>query len=134
MRQYRGKRKDNGEWVYGFYLLDEQHSIPRHCIWYREVVGDFIGNAIIEVDPATVGQYTGLRDKNGREIYEGDFVRVRFSFDDMVDFAVKLNQETARFVFECTEEQLGAEDIDSDQCEVIGNIFEHPHLLEAAHD
>jgi uncharacterized phage protein (TIGR01671 family) len=83
MIKFRGKRKDNGEWVYGnlvkqgdrFYII-ENRSIPKDCI-PAEVIY-FGKDAIIPVVPETVEQFTTKKDENGKEIYEGDKVVKQF--------------------------------------------------------
>ena len=72
--KFRGKRLDNGEWVYGNYFIDER-DIEDGFIWrdipqIQQRYGDHY--QYYDVDPTTVGQYTGLKDTHGREIYTDD--------------------------------------------------------------
>ena len=70
--EFRGKRLDNGEWVYGYYV---ENKLGNHFIYEIERNGEFVWNSY-EVDPLTVGQFTGLVDKNDKKIYEFDIVRI----------------------------------------------------------
>lgn len=101
---FRGKRKDNGEWVEGVAFPGEDWSIT---ICRRNPIdGSFDG---YEVDPASVGQYTGLTDKNGTKIFEGDIV-------------LKLTRSGEKLC----EVRFG----NDKNIEVIGNIHDNPELLK----
>ena len=143
---FRGKRTDNGEWVEGYYYkakycrtddeLCDYITVP-HPKEYNEPSSHYI------VNPETVGQYTGLKDKNGTKIFEGDMIK---PFDDEIDkivvefhlgqFLLCLYGERG-YMAEYGWEESGnyvcfeADPLSSygDDIEVIGNIHDSPELL-----
>ena len=123
---FRGKRTDNGEWVYGDVRLNYDDE-PR-CI------SDYCGAN--PVDPATVGQYTGLTDKNGKKIFEGDivFVKDRLMQDSepLSTFMGTVDHKDASFVI-VGDVFTHYRWLDY-EVEVIGNIHDNPELLKGDND
>lgn len=120
---FRGKRLDNGEWVYGSLLQVEYDdgSVVTAIFDRKDSGGD------AEVHPSTVGQYTGLMDKNGERIFEGDVLTV-----DGEDgfFALEFQEDTARFVMSGDSIVVDFDNFWSYEVEVMGNIHDNPELLE----
>lgn len=141
---FRGKRIDNGEWVHG-YLFDDGFENGRVFIG-GIVIEKYNGTAcddwnvtginFYEIDPNTICQCTGLKDKNGKLIFENDIVAYLdvYSTDSGLAEADSIGEvvwddETISFqvtnrLFSESYEVLG------DECSVIGNVFDNPELLE----
>lgn len=133
---FRGKRTDNdeGEFVYGIPVEGEPllgmgkrtYIITKPGVqWVDGVYMTY--DECVEVDPETVGQFTGLTDKNGVKIFEGDIVLhkgecglIEYSYDYGM-FEVDFDYCFASFI-----------DISASNCEVIGNIYDNPELLEVS--
>lgn len=125
---FRGKRLDNEKWIEGYYAKFDQLSSS--CIYYV-----YKGHTLVaDIEPETVCQYTGLTDKNGRKIFEGDIVSFIDTYSTENGYAegdcvgeVLWSEEEVCF---CVTERLSAESWEVlQECYVIGNIFDNPELL-----
>lgn len=121
--KFRGKRVDNGEWVYGDYhrRADNVHTIiAMEPDKYGKVF-----YALNQVIPYTVGQFTGLLDKNGTEMYEGDIYR--FDHPDSInEVSYCIGGGFAGFDFSPAFTNGNK----LTNIEVIGNIHDNPELLK----
>lgn len=160
---FRGKRMDNGEWVEGSLHIErgETDKNGNSSLDYR-ILG--MRGECDYVDPATVGQFTGLPDKNGKRIFEGDVVRQTFEKTNVIvssdwggdEYGEVYGEDTGVVVIipskgaciknpvihrevngEITQHNERAKmykNICSGRCEVIGTIHDNPELLEVTPD
>ena len=126
---YRAKRIDNDEWTYGYL----------YGIWERKYILWGMTNNVpdmTEVEPSTICQCTGLRDEDGKKIFEGDIVGYIDCTSTENGYSehycrgrVAWDEETASFQ---VTERLSAESYEvlDRGCNVLGNIFDNPELME----
>lgn len=132
---FRGKRIDNGEWVYGFYFCmyhDDDRKHLHHFIIPLNVPipkDKPIGEIQVEVDPETVGQcVSDLPDKNGKKIFEGDIVSGFFNHEKIVGY-IFYGSDASFFIQRDGLFGIGLNNA-SDWLEVIGNIHDNPKSME----
>ena len=143
--KFRGKRIDNGEWVYGGY---HKHIKRTACPIEDKITDEDIAYLIIEsgfsdwnmpkpinvyeVIPETVGQFTGLKDKNDKEIWQGDILKTdsEVNYVDYQDysFGTHNHRQLIDYIWGTSIGELHYFD---DVFEVIGNIYDNPELLES---
>jgi YopX protein. len=143
-RVYRAKTKADGEWIQGHYLeqqettycfrfdYDSHPDNTKYYIMYDWMIDWGLPNEhrIVEVLPETVGQCVDNRDKNNKEIFEGDIVKVDSMFVSAEDniFVVEWNSAWAAFCFHNPFNMIGFDTIEPDEIEIIGNIHDNPEL------
>jgi len=134
--KFRAKRIDTREWVYGNLVIDDGQSFIINKVTEIDITNEaddeteLITTEGYEVVPETVGQYTGLKDMKGIEIYEGDILLL--TGHETVTY-IRIIARSKR------TNQLGWEDAGYCFCkyhceeifEIIGNIHDNPELLEA---
>lgn len=128
---FRGKRTDNGEWVYGWPLrfIDGKTVIVEKYTVSQMPAKDFLSTKCVDVDSKTIGQYTQLQDRRGRDIFEGDILKTTDPEDEeeigWVDYEwhgcpnfVVGTWYTTLFI------KLPDEELD-----IIGNIYDNPEII-----
>lgn len=124
---FRGKRIYSGKWAEGYLFKTWNRT---YLLW--GMTGD-VPN-MVEVKPQTVGQYTGLTDKNGKKIFEGDIVKFSHpAFNKSRIGVISYEMNEAGFVLRYKGDYCWIAYID-EFYEVIGNVYDNPELLEVGND
>ena len=130
MREILFRGKANDKWIYGYFIqaLDMDNTPKKSCIIENmsnfSVVDGKLKQDYYAVSLETIGQYTGLTDKNGTKIFEGDIVKVNNKYIDIVIYASGCFCMDRQIInYEFTYQ-------DSKSLEVIGNIYDNPGLVE----
>ena len=120
---FRGKRKDNGEWIQGYL----------YGIWERRYILWGMTNDIpnmVEVDPQTICQCTAMPNKNNKLIFEND-IAIKHNDDDKEPYLIRWSENYAAWeLAQCGCAMYGFFDVDFGEIEVIGNAIDNPELLE----
>jgi len=129
---YRGKRKDTGEWVYGYLIGTD--VIVGEIVEFNEEY--FNTEFWYKVDPKTVGRYIGEYDKKGVDAYEGDIVKghvLNYETGRYVNFIGVVKFRNAAYVLDGYSKYLKEKRYNEKfyrSFDIIGNIHDHPHLLK----
>ncbi|RGM40973.1 hypothetical protein DW982_12270 [Phocaeicola plebeius] len=121
--KFRAKNKIG--WIYGYLSYANILNKKVMCIY------DGNGDCIVDID--TIGQFTGLHDKNGNDIYEGDIIQLQCKenkYNCLVDWNINLGAWCISIDNKCLGVKPLGEWLREDSFIVIGNIFDNPELLE----
>ena len=127
--KYRALVAVTNEWVYGYYVVLDSGLERVECIW------ELGAERATPIDRSTLGQFTGLTDKNGKEIYERDIVRLRsYLQEDIPDVIGRIRFERGSFHIYVDEFEKYNLDSLFMEIKVIGNIYQDNHLLKENED
>ena len=133
---FKGKRIDNGEWITGYLLVKKKDFYicekPYECMdEYSSLNGQSYGFGGFKfVDPSTICQCTGLKDKNGKLIWENEIIKCKFGIAVVV-------WDKSEWRIKWVKDNIWRKDLhywvveDNQRTEVVGNIFDNPELLES---
>lgn len=131
--KFRGERLDNGEWIFGDLIENQGRFFIYHATSETTIEDDDDGRisiVAVEVDPSTVGQFTGMKDRNGMEIYEGDILHI----PEIPYF--KGGNGYVLFINDCISVKDGEEHewrltwvVQESDDGILGNIYDNPQLL-----
>ena len=134
---FRGKRLDNGKWVQGFLVIwGNDYYIAPDINAYTSMGGRGKGRCMMfghyyQVLPETVGQFTGLTDKNGKKIFEGDIVEFRTSLKKYYAKVYYKKGMWSLYIKGFNDRYMLSVAVENDySVKVIGNIHDNPELLE----
>ena len=134
---FRGKWKSSGEWVYGNLFNPDKADTPTQIC-----IGTYTEKTCYEIDPETVGQYTGLTDRNGKKIFEGDIVSGTVYSSEWIGVIVWIDEIAsfgARYFHRIDPTAWQNSSIltavsrhrqDEFAAQVIGNIYDNPELMK----
>lgn len=130
MRNIKFRGKSNGEWVYGLLLKSDKDDEYQYLIQSENEKCKCCGKELVKyfiTDEETIGQYTGLKDKNGEEMYEGDIVYIIPEDETGV---IEWDNEMARYIVIYDNIITDFDNWYGEDLEVIDNIYDNPELLE----
>ena len=139
---FRGKCADNGEWAHGYYLSNVTHSHPGGNVHAIGLINPENREQVLcdNIDSATIGQYTGIDDKHGKLIFEGDIVRDEYGLEFYVEISQHFQQTRLYPVNEKAKKRFGFGSrfgieifnwiYPEINLEIIGNIHDNSELIK----
>ena len=135
MRQilFRGYNRKNNKWLYGYYLVNRD----QHFICPEGIQNPLASWEDFVVEEESVGEWTGLKDKNGKEIWEGDIVGFPISLfyelddddDEFVTAKISFTYGSFAVIYRGGLEKIFLQDL-CDEIEVVGNTYQNKEILK----